>query len=276
MSVNSRTRLLSIGEFSAATQLSPKALRLYDEQRILQPARTDASSGYRYYQTGQVPLGRLIRTLRDMNLPLADVARVVQMDRQNAEQVLNQFAAEIDRRYARNKRVMQTALLLLRDSCPSERLTIEERNRPGMTVVVWPVLTDRFHFYERLRAARDAAERPLARAQLRALQVLYCRLLDPLQEEEVQLELLIPVEPPVPLAEDITLRQVMQAPCAVIDVSASTGGPDFSAPVDALFDWFDRRGYQAIDTPWLARTFQEEDVRTEVLWAYHPHLHPGS
>lgn len=276
MSVTSRTRLLSIGEFSAATQLSPKALRLYDEQRILQPARTDASSGYRYYQAEQVPLGRLIRTLRDMNLPLADVARVVQTDRRTAEHVLNEFAAEIDRDYARDKRVMQTALLLLRDSSPSERLTIEERSRPGMTVVVWPFLTDRLHFYERLRAARDTAERPLELAQLRASRVSYCRLIDPLSEEEVQLELLIPVEPPVPLAEDITLRQLMQAPCAVVDVSASSSGADFSAPVDALFDWFDRRGYRAIDTPWLARTFQDEGVRTEVLWAYHPHSHPGS
>jgi hypothetical protein len=72
-----------------------------------------------------------------MHLPLSDVARVIHADRRDAEHVLNQFAAEIDRRYARDKRVMQTALLLLRNAGRSERLTIEQRARPEMTVVVW-------------------------------------------------------------------------------------------------------------------------------------------
>ena len=162
VSVTSRHPLLSIGEFSAVTQLSPKALRLYDEQRILEPARTDPGSGYRYYRTEQVPLGRLIRTLRDMQLPLSEVARVVQADRREAEQVLNQFAAEVDRRYARDKRVMQTALLLLRNADRSERLTIEQRTRPEMIVGVWSFVTDRAHFYGRLQATRHAAERSIA------------------------------------------------------------------------------------------------------------------
>ena len=70
------SRLLSIGEFAAATQLSLKALRLYDEQQLLRPARIDSASGYRYYRSDQVSIGRLIRTLRDMGLPLADIARV--------------------------------------------------------------------------------------------------------------------------------------------------------------------------------------------------------
>src|SRR5689334_3408668 len=141
------TRLLSIGEFSAATQLSPKALRLYDEQRILQPARIDARSGYRYYRREQVAMGRLIRALRDMELPLTEVARVVQSNGRDAEHALNQFAGEIDRRYARDKRALQAALLLLRDPRRSDALTIEDRTRPGMTVAVWPFVTDRMHFY---------------------------------------------------------------------------------------------------------------------------------
>ena len=71
------SRLLSIGEFAAATQLSQKALRIYDEQRLLPPARIDTTTGYRYYSSDQVPLGRLIRTLREMNLALTDIAKVV-------------------------------------------------------------------------------------------------------------------------------------------------------------------------------------------------------
>jgi DNA-binding transcriptional MerR regulator len=268
-------RLLSIGEFSAATQLSPKALRLYDEQRILQPARIHSGSGYRYYGNDQVALGRLIRTLRDMNMPLADVTRIVQSDRRGAEQVLSQFAGELDRRYARDKRALQAALLLLRESERTDSLAIEERSRPAMTVVVYPFVADRVHFYERLRSERDTADAALTSARLRPELVSYCRLIDPLSDDEAQVELLIPVDPAAPLPGDITLRQLTQVSCAVMDITASDHVSDFSAPVDALFDWFDRRGYRAVDVPWLARTKQGEDLRTEVLWAYEAHSHSG-
>lgn len=275
VNVTSRAPLLSIGEFSAVTQLSPKALRLYDEQRILQPARTDPSSGYRYYRREQVPLGRLIRTLRDMHLPLADVARVVEADRCEAEHVLNQFAAEVDRRYAQDKRAMQTALLLLRGAGSKERLTIEQRTRPEMMVAVWPFVTDRAHFYGRLQVTRDSADRSLTQALLRPSSTFYCRLVNPLSEEETQVELLIPIDAAIAPAREVTLRHLAAASCAVIDITASTSGADFSAPVDALFDWFDQRGFRAVDTPWLARTFQGQDLHAEALWAYQAHALEG-
>jgi DNA-binding transcriptional MerR regulator len=268
-------RLLSIGEFSAATQLSPKALRLYDDQRILQPARVHSSSGYRYYGNEQVAVGRLIRTLRDMNLPLADVARVVQTDRRSAEHVLTQFAGELDRRYAHDKRTLQAALLLLRESEQSDSLPVEERSRPAMTVIVCPFMADRLHFYERLRSERETADAALTRMGLRPELVSYCRMIHPLSDDEAHVELLIPVDPPASLPRDITLRQLTQASCAVIDITARTHGGDFSAPVDALFDWFDRRGCRAVDVPWLARMIQSKDRRTEILWAYEAHSHTG-
>ncbi|MCW2907565.1 MAG: hypothetical protein JWL68_2354, partial [Actinomycetia bacterium] len=37
--------MLTIGEFARASRLSPKALRLYDELRLLTPARVDPDSG---------------------------------------------------------------------------------------------------------------------------------------------------------------------------------------------------------------------------------------
>jgi len=276
MKPDSPVRLLSIGEFSAATQLSPKALRLYDEQRILQPARIHASSRYRYYGNDQVALGRLIRTLRDMNLPLADVTRVVLADRRGGELVLSQFAGELDRRYARDKRALQAALLLLRESEPSDSLAIEERSRPAMTVVVYPFMADRLHFYERLRSERETADAALTRARLCPEPVSYCRLIDPLSDDEAQVELLIPVDPAASPPSDIALRQLIQVSCAVMDITLSAYGGDFRAPVDALFDWFDRRGYRAVDVPWLARMKQGEELRAEVLWAYEAHSHTGS
>jgi MerR family regulatory protein len=39
--------LVSIGEFSRLSRLSPKALRLYDELGLLVPDHVDAATGYR-------------------------------------------------------------------------------------------------------------------------------------------------------------------------------------------------------------------------------------
>jgi DNA-binding transcriptional MerR regulator len=69
--------LLSIGDFSRMTFLTVKALRHYHDVGLLDPARTDPSSGYRYYRPEQVAQARLIRRLRDLDLPVDDVRTVL-------------------------------------------------------------------------------------------------------------------------------------------------------------------------------------------------------
>ncbi len=46
--------LMSIGQFARRSRLSPKALRLYGELGLLDPARVDDESGYRYYSASQL------------------------------------------------------------------------------------------------------------------------------------------------------------------------------------------------------------------------------
>jgi DNA-binding transcriptional MerR regulator len=65
--------LIPIGRFAAAARLSPKALRLYDENGLLPPARVDPDSGYRYYRHEQLALATTIRLLRASGMPLAEI-----------------------------------------------------------------------------------------------------------------------------------------------------------------------------------------------------------
>ncbi len=65
--------LLPIGRFSMVCRLSIKALRLYDELGLLQPAWVDPSSGYRYYRLDQAPLAAEIRLLRSLEMPLEEI-----------------------------------------------------------------------------------------------------------------------------------------------------------------------------------------------------------
>ncbi|MBM4203812.1 MAG: MerR family DNA-binding transcriptional regulator [Gammaproteobacteria bacterium] len=47
-------RRFSICQFSQATRLSIKALRLYADRGLLNPVHIDPESGYRYYASDQL------------------------------------------------------------------------------------------------------------------------------------------------------------------------------------------------------------------------------
>jgi DNA-binding transcriptional MerR regulator len=255
------SRLLSIGEFAAATQLSQKALRIYDEQRLLPPARIDALTGYRYYSSEQVPLGRLVRTLREMNVSLSDIASVLSA-REGAEAVLSQLAQEIEQRYAREKRAYHDALVLLRKPPHAGAPEIIERSRPETTVAVRPFLANRHDFVERFRAECRGTIEALTSAGLVAAAEAACALIDPLSDEDGRLEVVIPVKAPASIPRGIMLRQLPAASCAAIATSVRHAhASELAGALDALFDWFDRRGYQAIESPIVA-------IGREIIWAF--------
>ncbi|MEY9856715.1 DNA-binding transcriptional MerR regulator [Catenulispora sp. GAS73] len=69
--------LLTSGEFSRRARLSPKALRLYEQQGVLVPDEVDAANRYRRYRVSTLADARLIVWLRRLDMPLPDVARVL-------------------------------------------------------------------------------------------------------------------------------------------------------------------------------------------------------
>jgi DNA-binding transcriptional MerR regulator len=67
----------SIGEFSRASHLSVKTLRHYHEVGLLEPSEIDPNSGYRYYSYEQIPTAQVIRRLRGLEMPVAEVKAVL-------------------------------------------------------------------------------------------------------------------------------------------------------------------------------------------------------
>lgn len=70
--------LMSIGQFAQATRLSLKALRLYDENGLLPPARVDPESGYRFYRVDQIRGATMIGLLRAAGMSLLEIRRVLE------------------------------------------------------------------------------------------------------------------------------------------------------------------------------------------------------
>src|SRR5215468_5844503 len=94
---------MTIGEFAARTRLSPKALRIYADLGLVVPAEVDPASGYRRYEESQLERARLVALLRRLDMPLADIAGVIDRDPADAAKVLAQWweeaeAAMADRR----------------------------------------------------------------------------------------------------------------------------------------------------------------------------------
>lgn len=60
---------MTIGELSARTRLSAKALRLYDRLRLVVPVAVDATNGYRHYGERQIADAELVGLLRRLDMP---------------------------------------------------------------------------------------------------------------------------------------------------------------------------------------------------------------
>jgi DNA-binding transcriptional MerR regulator/effector-binding domain-containing protein len=71
------TGVLTIGEFSRATHLSVKTLRHYHEVGLLEPHAVDPDTGYRYYNSAQLPTAQVIRRFRELGMPVDEVGAVL-------------------------------------------------------------------------------------------------------------------------------------------------------------------------------------------------------
>lgn len=110
---------LTIGEFSLATGLTTKALRLYAERGILVPAAVDPDTGYRWYSISQTRRGQLMSTLREARVSLAELAD------------LDAFDLEAYRERLQAKRMYEDTALRMAEVIS------------GLSLDDWPVTTSR-------------------------------------------------------------------------------------------------------------------------------------
>jgi DNA-binding transcriptional MerR regulator len=111
---------VTIGEFSTMTRLSRKALRLYHDLGLLEPAEVDPTTGYRYYDVTQVELARLIRRFRDLDMPVPDVKSYVAATNGEARQAI--VSAHLDR--------MESQLLQTQEAVAALRALIIPADSP--------------------------------------------------------------------------------------------------------------------------------------------------
>ena len=153
------SRGLTIGEFAQATHLSVRTLRRYHESGLLEPASVDAASGYRYYTTEQIPSAQVIHRLRELDVPLAEVGKILATD--DPQVRADMIAAHLDRLQASldRTRAAVTSLQRLLRPDPGD-LVVELRSEPARMVAAITDevdLADVLTWYDGAMAELDSA-----------------------------------------------------------------------------------------------------------------------
>lgn len=125
--------MLAIGEFSRVTHLSIRTLRRYHEVGLLEPELVDASSGYRYYTADQIPTAQVIHRLRELDVPLADVERILRSpDPEQRAALVAEHLGRLEAELARTRTAVSSLRRLLAPE-PAP-LRVELRAEPAVTV----------------------------------------------------------------------------------------------------------------------------------------------
>lgn len=125
---------MSSGAFAARTRLSRKALRLYDEQGLLRPVAVDPHTGYRSYGPEQVRRARLIGLLRRLDLPLGQIAVLLDLDPGTAAKSLGEHWRLVEEGQA-ERRLLVRYLQDLLTGRDTAMFDIETRDVPEQKVL---------------------------------------------------------------------------------------------------------------------------------------------
>ena len=125
---------LTIGDFSRMTHLSVKTLRHYHQVGLLEPMDINPESGYRYYDTDQVPTAQVIRRFRDLAMPVEQVKAVLSAPDLPSRNAV--IASHLDRLESQLDQT-QAAVASLRSLLeqPDTPIRVEHRATPALSTI---------------------------------------------------------------------------------------------------------------------------------------------
>ncbi|MBI1758690.1 MAG: MerR family transcriptional regulator [Actinobacteria bacterium] len=263
--------LLSIGAFSQACRLSVRTLRRYDADELLVPALVDPVTGRRYYSPAQLGEARLIRLLRDLEVPLAEVRSLLgEHDPGTVRQALAAHRARLADQLAHQQVVLGELDVLLGDTDPVTRSEVARRRLPEQLVVSTRAVTPLAGLPAAFGAALGRLERllheQLGRRTGPTLAIYNGEGFDP---DAVDVEVAVPVAGWIRAAEGVNVR-VLPAVDALTTVHA---GPydRIGTAYQTLAAWAAEHGCDLGAQPrevYLVGPDRAgpEGLRTEVVW----------
>jgi DNA-binding transcriptional MerR regulator len=272
--MNQPKDLLSIGTFANLTRLSIKALRLYDQLGILQPLHVDPQSGYRYYGNDQLPSAHMIRNMRDMDMPLATIRRVLAVlpvSQAQAELLVHQHLELRKRQLEQTKALARQFNQQLKPEANTMSLEVNVRAIPAQQIIS----IIRHHKVEGLSKqidhdigalfalANDYAARPAG--------VPFGIYHGPVNEQEDgPVETCLAVEGKVEGRGNIEVKQLDGGKGACVTIHGEQCHyPELLGAYDAAADWIQKNGYETAGPPReLWYTGPGPDAKWEIVWLF--------
>jgi DNA-binding transcriptional MerR regulator len=241
---------MSSGEFAARTRLSRKALRLYHELGLLRPTAVDPRTGYRSYAPEQVQRAQLIGLLRRLDLPLDQVAVLLDLDPAAAAKELGEHWRSVEGTHAEHRQLVRYLqdILTGRDTPMFE---IQTRDVPEQKVLciqrhvtAGPLPAFIGEAYQRLWAHLDASAAQAGDPGL----VIYHGRVD--EDSDGPVEVCLPATGPVEPAADVGVRLEPARTEAYTRITkAQVRFPEILQAYDAVSAWLDQQGRKAVLSP---------------------------
>ena len=264
---DTRSNLLAIGAFADAVQLSLKALRLYAQLGILPPSYVDPDSGYRYYHADQLHRARLIRMLRQIDMPLATIRRVLAASPVESQQLVLEHCAMLEERATQARRTVQDLVAFIQQETPTMALEINVR-----TVAPQPIIsiTKRVKVSQLDQNIRDSLQALYALVEAQGGSTASAPLgiyHGPInQEEDGPIEVCLPVKSALVATGEIATRELAGGKLAsVMMIGDQCEFPAILKGYDLVFDGVGKHGYDATEPPReIWHSAPGEDARLEI------------
>jgi DNA-binding transcriptional MerR regulator len=272
--LNQPKDLLSIGAFASMTRLSIKALRLYDQLDLLQPRHVDSQSGYRYYEVDQLSRARMIRSMRDMDMPLATIRQVLAaLDTSpvEAETLVREYASMREKQVEQIRAQVQTFIQLIQQEINPMSLEVNVKNIPTRQVA---------SITRHIKVNKLDATIEQSLAALRALLLkqnasasdvpfgIYHGAIN--EQEDGPIEICMPVDGSLVAEGDVKIKQLQGGNAACVTMfGAQCDFPAILGAYDAAADWIQKNGYQTAEPPrevWYSSP--GENAKMEIVWLF--------
>jgi DNA-binding transcriptional MerR regulator len=268
---NARHDLLSIGAFGRAAQLSVKALRLYAQLDLLAPSYIDPESGYRYYHRDQLRAARLIRMLRQINMPLITIQHVLTAPPGEAEALIHAYWQSVEVQIGQARRLVHDLIAYLQQEVT---MALEVQTR---TVAAQPIVS---------MTKRGTVEQ-FFREFWPTLKTLYAVIVaqggmvagfpftifhsDVNEEEDGPYELCVPLQHVLTTNGEVSSRELPGGRIASVVLDGEEARyPASLAGYDTVYDWIHQHGYEVADAPRVIyhRMASDTDQRMEIVWPF--------
>ena len=272
--MNHRKDLLSTGTFADLTRLSLKALRLYNQLDILRPIHTDPQTGYRYYAPDQIPRARMIRNMRDMDMPLAEIRRVLDVadvSQAQAELLIRQYLDQRIRQLEQSQMLARQFIKQLKPEANKMNLEVEVKEIPTQQIIS----ITRRHTVDGLGKqqekdigtlfsfANDYGAHPLG-----APFGIYHGPVS--EKEDGPVETCLAVEGHLEARGDVEVKQLEGGKAACVVITGDQGHyPELLGAYDAAADWIQKNGFETTQPPrevWY--TGPGPDAKWEIVWLF--------